>query len=41
MTRLRGKRGSLAWLWIVVTVIVTGLAVLGLDYLDIWQLGLY
>ncbi|WP_295819112.1 hypothetical protein [uncultured Deinococcus sp.] len=41
MTRLRGKKGGLPWLWIIVAVIVAGLGVLGLDYLDIWQLGLY
>lgn len=42
MTRLQGKTGGAAkWLWALVALVVAGAGVLGLDYLDIWQLGLY
>jgi hypothetical protein len=41
MTRLKGKSGGLLWLWVLIAIIVIGAAVLGLDYFDVWQLGLY
>lgn len=42
MTRLKGKQGSAArWLWALVGLVVAGAGLLGLDYLDIVQLGLY
>lgn len=41
MTRLKGKSGSLGWLWVLVAIVLIGAAVLGLDYFDIWQLGIY
>lgn len=41
MTRLKGPKGTPSWLWIVVALLLIVGLLLGLDYLDILQLGLY
>ena len=41
MTRLKGRAGSLLWLWILVAIVLIGALALILDYFDIWQLGMY
>lgn len=41
MTRLKGPGGRPSWLWIILAVLLLIGLLLGLDYLDILQLGFY
>lgn len=41
MTRLNKPKSNFAWLWFIVALVLLAGLLLGLDYLDIVQLGLY
>ncbi|AFD25361.1 hypothetical protein [Deinococcus gobiensis] len=41
MTRLNKPKSKLTWLWVILALLVLAGVLLGLDYLDIVQLGLY
>ncbi|WP_255354692.1 hypothetical protein [Deinococcus sp. Leaf326] len=41
MTRLNKPKSNSAWLWFIVALVLLAGLLLGLDYLDIVQLGLY
>ena len=41
MSRLNKPKSNLTWLWVIVALLVLAGVLLGLDYFDIVQLGLY